>query len=125
MGADLILTWLQIDKDKQPDFKAGMDRISELATKNLSEWPKEYVDQRLLDAPDGFDKDKEIEALKLSLRAIEGAWREVYRDMAVIDVCHKKLLITGGMSWGDSPTESYDDIDRMLTSGVSKACGFE
>jgi len=125
MGADLILEWLQIDKRKKPDFGAGRERIEDLAKKPLEKWPAAYIDRWLAESPEDFDRDEEIKKLRADLETIEGGWHSTFRDMAIIDVCHKRLLISGGMSWGDSPTDSYETIDRLISSTVSKACGFD
>lgn len=125
MGADLILEWLQIDKGKQPDFEAGKKYVEELIKKPIAEWPGDYLERHLGDDLKNYDVAEEAAKLTKTLGDIEGAWKTGYRDTAIIEVCHKTLLITGGMSWGDSPTNTFDDIDRALTSGISKACGFD
>jgi hypothetical protein len=125
MGADLILEWLQIDKDKQPDFQAGAKYLEELAKKPMAEWPEDYIARHLGSDLSEYKPEEEVDTLKATLKHVEGAWETGYRDTSVIEVCHKQLLITGGMSWGDDPTESFADIDRALTSGLSKACGFD
>jgi len=125
MGADLILEWLQIDKGKTPDFEAGKKYVEELAKKPMAEWPKDYIERHLGDDLGTYDAKEEAERLSEALKHVEGAWRTGYRDTSIIEVCHKQLLITGGMSWGDDPTTSFNDIDRALCSGISKACGFD
>ena len=33
------------------------------------------------------------------------------REVAVLEIGGEKILLTGGMSWGDSPTDIYDTIN--------------
>ena len=35
------------------------------------------------------------------------------RDVAVIYRGEEKMFISGGLSWGDSPTSSYENIDEL------------
>jgi hypothetical protein len=44
------------------------------------------------------------------------AW---FRDVVFMVVGDQPALFTGGMSWGDDPTESYEDICLLSASGVT------
>ena len=45
-------------------------------------------------------------------------FEENRRDIAHIMLEHKWWIISGGMSWGDSPTEAMNSIDILDSSGI-------
>jgi hypothetical protein len=50
-----------------------------------------------------------------------------YRDTTTLNYPERFILLTGGMSWGDAPTDSYSTIDKFqqLPMQLLKAGGFE
>jgi hypothetical protein len=40
------------------------------------------------------------------------------RDTALQLVGNRYILITGGMSWGDSPGETFDALSKLYAAGV-------
>lgn len=49
------------------------------------------------------------------------------RDVVVLKYPERSILLSGGMSWGDSPTDSYDIISKfsMLPEWLLSIGGFE
>jgi len=45
---------------------------------------------------------------------LELAWNNELRDASRIKIHGKETLITGGMSWGDSPTNTWANIEIIL-----------
>lgn len=60
-----------------------------------------------------------------SLERVKAAWNNEYRDAARITLKHTVILISGGMSWGDGPTETFNDIALVQSIGALQAAGFE
>lgn len=112
MGGDFISA-------SMPLFELTPQRKESLAwvlarypDRDMREWVEDYG----VDVPgwddDGLPSKNASYARDFLLRAVEEALaRKDYRDTSCIwcDGSEPyRALITGGMSWGDSPTESYD-----------------
>jgi hypothetical protein len=120
MGADMILSVLWIGKKKNPDFKKGEALIQKLAMTPAEEWPKEFIDRFNDDIMIG----PMVDELSQSLNEVKRSWSGNHREAAFMEMCGRRILVTGGLSWGDAPTDLMGDIDNLLSSGVAKACGF-
>jgi hypothetical protein len=120
MGANMILSAVSISKKKKPDFEKGEELIAKLEMTPADKWPAEFTDR--------FNDDLKIgpmaAALRKSLEALVQAWAGHHREAAWMNVCGRKLIVTGGLSWGDPPTDLMSDIENLLSSGVAQACGF-
>jgi len=114
MGADLILSWLACDEDRKLNWKAGHAAIDVLKADN--------EDGTL--STEGGDVSKE--SLHSDLKSLEEAAAGTYRDASVISIGRLNVLITGGMSWGDSPGETYETIGHLAEfSDILDAVGFD
>lgn len=127
MGADLCLAWLIHDKDITPNWDAGRAKLQELAEIELKTDPNGCYDEdtSLEDVymTDGGPEITYAEALE-SIDYIENA--EGKRDFSSVTLGHFTMLISGGMSWGDDPTDSFEHLDRIgrLPAEVLTEMGF-
>jgi hypothetical protein len=108
MGADLLLVAVpccDLDRgDRSTVAKALINNLTdaecESLTDNACQWDEETpqeIRRRLLHVLDQYD---------------EGWGRDV-SDFKQEGADHT-VLITGGMSWGDSPTDAYDEMRILL-----------
>jgi hypothetical protein len=114
MGADMLLTSLSWDRGQKLDWAAGRTRLARLA--------KKVFDNE--DLPPGTDKKSLLASLDLVKRAVEND----HREGVVFQFGHLNILFTGGMSWGDTPSDLYTDINDLITidnGGVVDAIGFD
>ena len=120
MGADFVSWAVHIESGRDPDWNAGAQKIEELSRTATGKWPQEYQENQ------GCDEDPVVEAgrLREDLAEFKSAWEDERRDAGRIRIGNRDALITGGMSWGDSPTILFDSISRLHDSGVLDACGF-
>lgn len=122
MGSSFCAVMVSIGSRKKPDWGKGAQRIEELAKKLPHKWPAAYTENIV------FTRDsvpKEVESLRADLERFADAWSGESREAGTI-TCHGKIhFISGGISWGDSPSEMYDVFCRLINAGVTKACGFE
>ena len=104
MGADLILSFLPCadtrKKGRRTEFVSLVKRLSEEDVKDSSVFGDvkiEKVRQTLIGYFDRIEKMKD------------------FRDVSIITPYADKppLLITGGLSWGDDPTESYAAVSSL------------
>jgi hypothetical protein len=123
MSADLLLAALVVDEERQLDFDAADRAIAALQGLDVTE-PDFFVGHDP-DRPEGLEQIRA--ALRSDLRelrdAIEG---RRYLEIAEMNVRGARLYITGGLSYGDGPTEIWDAIARLrAVRGVLAAAGFE
>ena len=133
MGADFCFAFVAIDIGKEPDWKAAEKEIERLKDVHISEWPRYWVeicfdyDAARVKAgePDFNFRLPAVEALKKTLIDFRSLWVDGTREVGYFDHAGKEFMLTGGMSWGDAPTEAYDFINRFLESGLAKVAGFD
>ena len=120
MGADLLITALVVDENRELDYEAADRAIAALDALDILE-------------PDYFDEDPDepegLEQIRASLRADLRELREAiegYFEIALVHIRGATVYLTGGMTWGDGPTEVWDVIARLrAVRGVLAAAGFE
>ena len=116
MGADLILQDIAIRHKPTAAFwnklgKALDKKVDEMSFKELKAWADEIG---------SYDdvEDLRIEAHGVIKTALDDL-RHPCRDMTWITLPNNDGLITvylaGGMSWGDTPGESYDELYKLST----------
>jgi hypothetical protein len=109
MGADLILAHLDVtDLWDDPDrARAELNRRIDAVTE-----PADWFDEE--GAP-----DEVLDAWRIHLRdRIEFIFEVGARDAVVIEVAGRTILITGGTSWGDSPSEALDALTDLDEAGI-------
>lgn len=112
MGADLILTACELPIPLDADLLRS--RVAELDDERLA-----YVYDMVLGerVDDEREDDWQNAVRELILQGIECAVGSL-RDCTIIEVHGIRILITGGMTWGDTPTDSYDAVSALAASGV-------
>ena len=128
MGADLLVAYVAIDKKKKPSWKAGISRIDQLADTPMLDLPGVAIGPagEDLQGGDGWaTKADRIATLRKNLEDLRRCWKSGFRDMVLLEICHKTVLLSGGMSWGDAPTENYEMLSNLIVAGITKACGFD
>lgn len=113
MGADFLCAVLPIPKmkDGKPielDYDGAFKAI-EATDWMATEWGQNYYD----------DNDQ----CRAVLREAVGKVRDVVagsfsREAGWIDRPTELLLVTGGMSWGDSPTNLFDKLVDLENAGI-------
>ncbi|MGH7307087.1 MAG: hypothetical protein ACREK6_00160 [Candidatus Rokuibacteriota bacterium] len=115
------------------DLTAGRQAIEELAAKPLSAWSAEFLDYAGVDL-DPRSKDRErmpqvradlVHGLEADLGLLELAVEDRRRDVWVGKIGGKSVLLTGGLSWGDVPTDAFEAFNRLALAGVTRAMGFD
>ena len=123
MGADLCLEYVTIKKSKKPDWKKGLAKIKALE----KVWVEEAGDGELDESVFGYPIAVEdaVDELKSDLANLKEAVKNRLRDVTCISVGNYLVYATGGMTWGDDPSDSYSSFTRLNATGVAKACGFD
>lgn len=113
----MLVFQLPIPADKEPDWDRAEKWVAALTADELNElavghdWEAEGAkEQRAQLAQILADFRKEIEGS---------------REVAVIQFLGHKLYLTGGLSWGESPTDAWDVFERAVAAGVARQAGFD
>ena len=130
MGADMCVTMLSVRIGKEPDWEEGRTWIKTLIDLPWKKWPcTDYVElyHEDLDEKDPTDEQKKavIEAMLKDLETAQDYWTGGSREVSRFDFNCRDLMITGGLSWGDAPTEAYRELDKFTMAGSADACGFD
>lgn len=110
MGADFIFWWLSLPKGQKPNWKAGEKLIESL---DLDDPALEFG-----------TTDISLDILLAKLKTVRQAWEGKDREGGFMNVAHLQILITGGVSGGDSPTDLGNDINDLEQGGILDVCGF-
>jgi hypothetical protein len=112
MGNDLLLNFVWWAKDKRPDWDAARAYIENLTEEQLKDHP-EFEYMQMIHSDD--DDCSALEELKHRLLCCHDDIRSVAdgnydRHCYMINIGKYDVLITGGDSWGDSPSDMFDTI---------------
>jgi hypothetical protein len=125
MGADILLYALphcELTDERRDKITKAVEAVSD---KDVLDYNEDYLHMELPDLGDmdmAYGEGAELEAMATLVRAdILDACFEVLehvdnpRDMASISFpgLGYRVLMTGGMSWGDNPTESSNYLDKL------------
>lgn len=113
MGADMILSCIAIPKTNEPKLKELFAKIHQNVDNMTEQDVKAYLMNEQRD--DGFMEEMTFEQYKEELHNIVSAVEQDLdaRDVTAIEHQGDILYITGGLSWGDAPTDSMEDFDRF------------
>lgn len=125
MGADMMVAAIWMNQRKKPDFENGKKHIEKLKELPVLKWPARIVTELGNCFGTPLEPAPLIETLLGNLESLELAWEGNHREATFIDVAKKRILVTGGLSWGDAPTDLFREIDHLVAAGVTKACGFD
>jgi hypothetical protein len=123
MGGDLLLSVVWSTKETI-DFDAigvairtlteeQASKIQDLASGN---WDDEHGE---------IDMEGLGDQLVIDLNELKSTWEGNDNRVAyTMKLGPMTVAITGGVSWGDSPTEEFDSWNRLIEAGVLEAGGF-
>lgn len=113
MGADLIVEWVIVKEDIILD--EAKEKMLK-AVNNLTEIDEE-IRSYYKETTGEFQQEYKIDNVKSDFTEIINyvfdSIKQGYRDITWIKHKGEILYITGGMSWGDNPTDSYDYFYRF------------
>lgn len=116
MGADFLCFVIGMPIGQEPDW--------DIDDKQWKEAAETWIERR--GEKGETDVDDVVKHLKEQVEDVRFAWNGGYvRDAAVFERGHEKLLVTGGLSWGDDPTETFTAIQDLYDSGLIDVLGFD
>lgn len=126
MGADLVCSFLEIAKDKQPDFAAAnkcAEALSEEACREIVASAIQATDEDEVDERLGIGSSTAQETVRAAVMYVLEAWDESYRNTVVLELRESNLLLVADTTWGD-PVEGIEKFAMFELSGAAKAAGF-
>lgn len=121
MGADMCLTWV-IKKGKE-EMESRKNKMIDYVKDMKEEELNYYYDEKDDDYPETLEekRQKHIEIINNFFNSIDN------RDMASISHKGEIIYISGGMSWGDMPTDASEILQEFnyLSLKLLKVGGFE
>ena len=111
MGADLLLCWTPFCGDtpeRREEFKRSLRKLSDA---ELVDECKDTLDWLI------EDSESDTEAAEAIRDTMLQAFREYGENRECCSISFPgmdyEMLITGGMSWGDRPTESFREVEIL------------
>lgn len=129
MGSELLISLLEIDHDKEPDWdlaQAHLDTLTDEVCINtiLSVSGADEVEDVLPLVPagtsEGFRAKKRI---RKAMESVKEGWANNLPNMVKVQGHRTTILIAGDSSWGDSIDEC-NDMAYFDDSGCATAAGF-
>lgn len=119
MGTTFIVSALEIDKGKTPDWQAARTVVAELDNPSacsalLRAFQADDMDDIGIEAEYDECREKLMDAIKY----MEDNW-----DEHSFDLRHTTLFVFAGSSWGDS-VNGANEMAMFIESGAAKAAGF-
>lgn len=121
MGADLIVAFCEMKVSKDEALKRASKLVDDdLASllQTLEEWGV----GPFLDAEKVPAKDEVVKYLHDQVRIVYSYMNR--RDCVPLYIEGKTFALTGGMSWGDTPTDAYDAFSVCSSLNLTDG-GFE
>lgn len=156
MGADFCFSWIGIKKEDEPTLKEKLYKaIDNFKIPELSSDNKQKILNNLQDTKsnhfqefnyfweeclynevndEGYPVGEDGNVITLGeardkmKEVVDEVIDNLYlRDMGTIEFKGYKLFISGGMSWGDEPTQSYKSLNdfNLLPQDILKEAGIE
>lgn len=116
MGADLLIIALPAPTADRDELHRRVDALDEESLSRTVEYMhgmsgEEYEAELF----DGTWQDYVRTYLK---DAVDVLLSEDRRDTTTITVGSETIVLAGGMSWGDAPSDAYDYLNALAESGV-------
>ncbi len=128
MGHSLVLTYLQVPAGGDPDYPAGHAAVDRLTVADLDTADSiiDAVEEELTAGPPPANASDEWPTQQDLLVGVQRRLHrridelragytdeEAWRDMAVLGLFGRRVLFTGGLTWGDPPTELFEAIEEL------------
>lgn len=126
MGNDLLLAHLSIKEGREPDWDAARRQIPTLTDQQMEHGLFDWLGGETPANDDGeLDRDECINELNRLVDAVQEAVGSEHRHLyAASFVPGWTTYVTGGDSWGDSPSEEFDLFNAFLNAGLAETAGF-
>jgi hypothetical protein len=120
MGADMLVACFFEPFDK--DFKPDWGRASKYLEEQIAMWIKKDK------VPSGIDylgePEEAADAIRSHLKEVKDAYEGGHRELTTLEFPPYRVYLTGGMSYGDSPSEIFNSINNLNELNLLDKAGF-
>ncbi len=123
MGSNLLLTAVEIERDKQPDWDAAIKHVESLSDEDCARAVAEVEhgdDLEGVELSDYFDSAGQ--EVRNAVDWCINGWNGHLRGMIKICLAATDMLIAGDMA--DDKTEEMKHVELFIVSGAAEAAGF-
>jgi len=117
MGRDMLISFVEIEHDKKPNFKKAAAVLKKLDAETLQHAIEIATGNEHCEAQDARNR------IEKALENTVAGWNDNLRMMVKCRGLATTLLIAADGSWGDS-VEECDDLNLFAESGLAEAAGF-
>lgn len=116
----MLVSYFYCEEELKPNWKNGEDKITQL----LKKWKKQGLPT---DMSYWGEPQTAANSLREQLKEIRAVFTNPgdYQELSVFYLGPYKIFLTGGMSWGDDPSNLFSTINDLSQSGILAACGFD
>jgi hypothetical protein len=132
MGADMLVIVVPIaldmdNNDLEPALLKAVDALTEIPP-GTAEYYEQFTGEETPES-EALGRQDDLDKVKQDFKDTITAFFGCRGNREVTSVAHKgeELYITGGMSWGDSPTDAYDSFSKfvVLPNAILRLTGAE
>lgn len=121
MNYKVIMSAIEIEKGKEPDFESAMNHVKGLSDKEvIATYNKDLNEDDMDELDDIFLMRSMLEGTIIMMRK---AWNMECNDILRLELSKTNLIISGGGSYGDLPV-GCNEIDDFVRFGFAKIAGF-
>jgi hypothetical protein len=115
MGCEMSISALACPTGRTLDWDAGSAAIDELSPGQIGELVDDFP----------LDEANPREALHDALERTRHAIMDGSRQSTPLYFGEWMIYLTGGLSWGDAPTDLYYEFWMLEAAGIATAIGFD
>jgi len=121
MGADMLVSCFfePIDKDFKPDWEGTSKYLEE----QIKKWIKKDTVPACIDYMG--EPEEAASTVRSALEEVKNAYEQGdHRELTSLEFPPYRVYLTGGMSWGDSPSEIFNSINTLNELNLLDKAGF-
>lgn len=115
MGEEFIAQILSMKKGKEPKWEEAKKYIRDNRKAITKKWNAEMEDETEYNM---------VKRLIDDIDTLKRGWDTGNRECIIFEHNGDKMLITGGLSWGDNPTETFGAISDLDRADILDILGF-
>jgi hypothetical protein len=125
----MLIEALVIPEGTNPSWENAQAWIDGLSDSDLQDLAEQSFDWLIEDLDEGAEPVRValrevLEDLRKAFAFLDTEGEHAPRELGWIIVAGHRVYLTGGMSFGDTPTDLFDVFAHAVETGVAEAAGF-
>jgi hypothetical protein len=122
VGADLIVSLIEIEKDKEPDWSKARSELAKLTEDEAADAVANAKCVSLSEL-ESEDSGPFLPQVQQAFEEVYAGWIGHHRFFTRLDGAKTNMLITGDRTWGD-PVDECESLALFVESGLANVAGF-